>query len=186
VNGKITNFRVTSVRPYYRDEHTEIPSPVSNPSDDDFADEDCRPEPERPTATIPRRRGRPPGSKNKPKIATPMINITKEGWEAFVTQKELEDAQLAQKLRRKGKIITPGKPFELSNQAEIDGLIGRGVFRFEQFDPAKYDGIRIFKSRIVNEIKGKVTDKPYEKSRLMVQGYDDDGKLMILTQSPTI
>jgi hypothetical protein len=180
VNSKITNFRVTSVRPYYRNEHTEIPSSVSDPSDDDSANEDCRPEPERPTATIPRRRGRPPGSKNKPKIATPVINIMKEGWEAFITQKELENAQLAQKLRRKGKITTPDKPFELSNQAEIDGLIGRGVFRFKQFDPAKHNGIRIFKSRIVNKIKGKATDKPYEKSRFMVQDYGDDGKLMVL------
>jgi hypothetical protein len=92
VNGKITNFRVTSVRSYYRNEHTEIPSPVSDLSDDNSADEDCRPEPEKPTATIPRRRGRPPGSKNKPKIAIPVINITKEGWKAFITQKELENA----------------------------------------------------------------------------------------------
>jgi hypothetical protein len=59
-------------------------------------------------------------------------------------------------------------------------LIGRGVFRFEQFDPAKHDGIRIFKSRIVNEIKGKATNKPYEKSQLVMQGYGNDGKLMVL------
>jgi hypothetical protein len=89
-------------------------------------------------------------------------------WEEFVTQKKLEDAQFAEKLRREGKIITSGKPFELFNQTEIDGFIGRGVFRFEQYNPIKHDGIRIFKSRIINKIKGKGINKPYEKSRLMI------------------
>jgi len=35
-------------------------------------------------------------------------------------------------------------------------------------------------------VKGKTTDQPYEKSRLVIQGYADDGKKIILTQSPTI
>lgn len=38
---------------------------------------------------------------------------------------------------------------------------------------------------MVREIKGK-TEKPYEKPRLIVQGYNDAGKENILTQSPTI
>jgi hypothetical protein len=37
----------------------------------------------------------------------------------------------------------------------------------------------------VHEIKGKTT-VPYEKSRLVIQAYNDEGKEMILTQSPTI
>ena len=39
---------------------------------------------------------------------------------------------------------------------------------------------------MVHEIKGETTVKPYEKSRLIIQGYKDDGKRTILTQSPTI
>jgi hypothetical protein len=39
---------------------------------------------------------------------------------------------------------------------------------------------------MVNEIKGKATNTPFEKSRLVIQGYNDDGKEVILTQSPTI
>jgi hypothetical protein len=107
-------------------------------------------------------------------------------WEKFVTQKELEDAQLAEKLRREGKITTSGKPFELFDQTEINGLINRGVFRFEQYNPIKHDGIQIFKSRIMNEIKNKGTNKPYEKSRLMIQNYNNDGKLFVLIQNPII
>ena len=39
---------------------------------------------------------------------------------------------------------------------------------------------------MVNEIKGKATDTPFEKLRLVIQGYNNDGKEVILTQSPTI
>jgi len=39
---------------------------------------------------------------------------------------------------------------------------------------------------MVREIKGKGTNTPYEKSRLVIQGHSDDGKEFVLTQSPTI
>lgn len=106
--------------------------------------------------------------------------------QTFLTAKEAADAALAVDLRAQGKITTPGGPFEESAQQEIESLIGRGVFEFVPFDGQKFGGVRIFKSRIVNEVKGKTTSTPYEKSRLVVQGYGDDGKEAILTQSPTI
>ena len=63
--------------------------------------------------------------------------------------------------------------------------MSRGVFEFERYDEGLHGGIRIFKSRLVREVKGKTT-KPYEKSRLVIQGYHDHYKEAILTQSPTI
>ena len=39
---------------------------------------------------------------------------------------------------------------------------------------------------MVNKIKGKATDTPFKKSRLIIQGYNNDGKEVIFTQSPTI
>ena len=39
---------------------------------------------------------------------------------------------------------------------------------------------------MVNKVKGKATDTLFEKSRLVIQGFNDDGKEFILTQSPTI
>jgi hypothetical protein len=60
------------------------------------------------------------------------------------------------------------------------------VFEFVQYDPNKYSGIWIFNSRLVNEVKGKVTSTPYEKSRLVIQAYNDEEKELILTQLPTI
>ncbi|KAF1937344.1 hypothetical protein EJ02DRAFT_477004 [Clathrospora elynae] len=88
-------------------------------------------------------------------------------------------------LRNDGVINILGVPFEASNQKGIDDLVGRGMFSFELFDPTVHGGFRIFKSRMVCEVKGK-TMVPYKKSRLVVQGYNDEGKYEILTQSPTI
>ncbi len=44
----------------------------------------------------------------------------------------------------------------------------------------------IFNSRFVDEIKKEGTATAFEKSRLVVQAYNDHGKEVILTQSPTI
>ena len=92
---------------------------------------------------------------------------------------------MAVKLRNDGIITALGTPFEESDAKEITDLIGRGVFSFELFDEVQHGQYRLFKSRMVREIKGK-TDKPYEKSRLVIQGYNDHEKNEILTQSPTI
>ncbi|KAF7122850.1 hypothetical protein CNMCM5793_000960 [Aspergillus hiratsukae] len=117
------------------------------------------------------------------------LNAIQEGKEvsmALMTNKEQADMELSIKLRNEGVITTPGLPFEQSQNKEIKGLIAKGMFNFIQYDPAKHAGIRIFNSRLVNEIKGKATVTPFEKSQLVVQAYNDDGKEMILTQSPTI
>jgi hypothetical protein len=39
---------------------------------------------------------------------------------------------------------------------------------------------------MVNEVKSKGTNSPYEKSRIIIQGYSNDKKKMVLTQFPTI
>ncbi|KAM4066587.1 cwf18 domain containing protein [Hirsutella rhossiliensis] len=53
---------------------------------------------------------------------------------------------------------------------KITDLVGRGVFQFERYDQM---------------IKG-INTKPYEKSRLVIQGHNDFEKTTLLTQSPTI
>ncbi len=91
---------------------------------------------------------------------------------AYITTKEQADYELSLKLRRQGIITTSSEPFKLSNRKEIDALVTRRVFAFEQYDKQKHAG-RIFKSRIVREVKGKQTSTPYEKSRLVIQAYND-------------
>ncbi|KAF7577809.1 hypothetical protein PtrM4_020490 [Pyrenophora tritici-repentis] len=166
VNGP-TTFRSTVVKPYYRPDHL-----WSDPDAPHAPNEPHEPVAV-PPAVQPRRRGRPPGSKNKRKA------------HAYITKKEQDDLELAIKLRNDGVITTSGAPFEASDDQEISDLVGRGVFKFEQYDERLHSKIRIFKSRLVREVKGKTT-KPYEKSRLVIQGYQDHGKETILTQSPTI
>ncbi|KAI0998086.1 hypothetical protein K3495_g10103 [Podosphaera aphanis] len=73
----------------------------------------------------------------------------------FISLKESNDLKLSQELRSKGVITTPGKPFELSRRKEIDGLIARQVFKFLSYDQNTMQGIRLFRSRFVDEIKGK-------------------------------
>jgi hypothetical protein len=104
----------------------------------------------------------------------------------FITRKKQADIELSIKLRKDGVITTLGGLFERSQRQEINGLIARGVFEFVQYDPIKHSGIRIFNSRLVNKIKGKTTNTPFEKSRLVVQAYNNKGKELILTQSLTI
>jgi len=82
------------------------------------------------------------------------------------------------------KISTPGLPFEESDRAELEDLLGAGVLKPVHYN--EHAKTRIFKSRLVREIKDKNTNAPREKSRLVVQGYGDEDKYEILTQSPTI
>jgi hypothetical protein len=98
-----------------------------------------------------------------------------------MTNKEQADMELSVKLREEGTITTPGLPFEQSQTKEIEGLIARGVFEFVQYDPSQHAGVRIFNSRLVNKVKGKAIDMPFEKSRLVVQAYNNKGKEIILT-----
>jgi reverse transcriptase-like protein len=106
--------------------------------------------------------------------------------EVFLAEKEARDRQTSIELRAKGVITTPGGPFIFSRRKEIDGLLARGVFELISGDSPEIGDARIFGSRLVDEVKGKGTATPYEKSRLVVQAFNDEGKKTVLTQSPTI
>jgi len=67
-------------------------------------------------------------------------------------------------------------PFSESRRKEINGLLEKEVF--EVIDIATIPGgVRIFNSRCVDEIKNPGTDKAFEKSRPVVQAYNDQGKI---------
>ena len=48
------------------------------------------------------------------------------------------------------------------------------------------EGMRIFNSRFIDEVKNSSMDQAFEKSHLIVQVYNDTEKNFMLTQSPTI
>jgi hypothetical protein len=80
---------------------------------------------------------------------------------------------------------TPEHQFAESRRKEINGLMEKGVFEaidLKDIPP----GVRIFNLRFVDEIKNPGTDKAFEKSRLVVQAYNDANKSLVLTESPTI
>ena len=106
----------------------------------------------------------------------------------FVCLRERERScyDLAVKLRREGKITTPGEPFSLADDTEIQGLMDNGVLVVEHYDESVHGGIRVFDSRMVHEVKNATTDHPYEKSCLVCCGHSDRGKKYIITQSSTI
>ena len=87
---------------------------------------------------------------------------------AFIIAKEKADFKLAKQLQKEGHIIALGAPFQVSNKQEINGLIIKGVFKFEKHNPIKFNRVRIFKLRIVNKIKGKATDALFKKLRLVI------------------
>jgi hypothetical protein len=106
------------------------------------------------------------------------------GTQAFLTEKEKGDLNLARQLQKDGIITTPGLPFKESDRTEIDALIANSTFKILKYNPEVHYR-RIFNLRLVQEIKGKNT-QPYKKSRLVLAGHSDQGKEEILTQSPTI
>jgi hypothetical protein len=75
--------------------------------------------------------------------------------------------------------------YDASRQKELNGLLEKGVFEICDLGDVP-QGVRLFNSRFVDEVKFPGTDKAFEKSRLVVQAYNDQEKELVLTQSPTI
>jgi hypothetical protein len=70
--------------------------------------------------------------------------------------------------------------FSTSCQKELTSLLEKGVFEVVKLVDVP-DGIRLFNSRFVDEIKNPRTDLAFEKSRLVVQAYNDEEKKLVLT-----
>jgi hypothetical protein len=75
--------------------------------------------------------------------------------------------------------------FVAFRQKKINDLIEKNVFRSVSKIDVSSD-VRIFNSRFVDEIKHLDIDKAFEKSRLVVQRFNDQNKNLILTQSSII
>jgi O-acetyl-ADP-ribose deacetylase (regulator of RNase III) len=70
-------------------------------------------------------------------------------------------------------------------QKEINDLIEKDVFQSVDKNEVSLD-VRIFNSRFVDEIKHFDIDKAFEKSRLVMQTFNDQNKNLILIQSSII
>ena len=82
-------------------------------------------------------------------------------------------------------LLQDDSQFKSSREAEIAGLLEKGVF--DVIPRSKVpDGVCIFNSRFVDEVKNKGTGYETKKSRLVVQAYNDEEKHIVLTQSSNI
>jgi hypothetical protein len=72
--------------------------------------------------------------------------------------------------------------FAESRRKEINDLLKRQVFEIITISEV-LKNVRIFNFRFVDEIKHSDISQAYEKSRLMIQTYNDHEKTLILTQA---
>ena len=72
-----------------------------------------------------------------------------------------------------------------SKQKKINDLLKKIFFEFVN-ERDVLSNIRVFNARFVNEIKNENTKKTYEKSRLIIQTYNDSEKNQIFIQSSII
>jgi hypothetical protein len=75
--------------------------------------------------------------------------------------------------------------FADSRRKEINDLLKRQIFELIIISEVPKN-VRIFNSRFVDEIKHFDTSQAYEKSRLVIQTYNDHEKTLMLTQAFTI
>ena len=59
----------------------------------------------------------------------------------------------------------------------------RKVFKFKKYNPIKFNRVYIFKLKIVNKIKGKAINALFKNLRLIIWGYNNNSKKVILMQS---
>ena len=193
----ITDFRSTVVKPYLRDETGEN---AGNVADEENTDHE---------GVISENAGFEEISVNAGPEEISQVNMGPEG----ISQSQVEGAPLSNPspTRSRGRprklpmryrdgeadisiflqddsqndqLLQPA-PFVESRRKEINGFFEKGCF--EVVSAANLSrGIRIFNSRFVDEIKNIGTADAYEKSRLMMQAYNDEGKIEVLTQAPTI
>jgi hypothetical protein len=175
-----TNFRSTVVKPYHRDD-----APEEDTSEEDNDAEVLLPDPA-PDSTPASTTTLPP-SRRIPTVVIPTPRPQRERRPPRHYGDTLvqDDDVVLYLIEDKVYIGLKSTPFTESRQKEIRGLLEREVFEvvLPNQVPA---GVRIFNARFVDEVKNAGTDKAFEKSRLVVQAYNDEDKLLVLTESPTI
>ena len=200
--SKPTEFQSTTVKPYHQSEpkSDSKSDPKSNSKSDPKSDSKSEPETEpeeednnqgqnNKEPEEPRRnpqRGRQPLNRFRQNVMDTTVYLgdcinpkNKRG----NNEKVRKTAKNPDNKKRGKTTITPETPkpsFIKSRRKEIDGLLTKGAFELAHESEVPV-GTRIFGSRFVDEVKNSGTAKVFEKSRLVVQAYNDQGKDLILT-----
>ncbi|EEA24070.1 conserved hypothetical protein [Talaromyces marneffei ATCC 18224] len=169
-----TKFRSTVVKPYYKD-------------DDSEQQDEEQPAPEKAPTTaplnvlpLPSRVVIPPYKPDDTEAQPPRPQR-----EHRLPSRYRDDVTHLQQIAGLFLQIASDGQFDESRRREVTGLLERGVFVAVNYEDIPLEA-RIYGFRFVDEVKNKGTDKAFEKSRLVVQAYNDKDKEFVLTQSPTI
>ena len=73
-------------------------------------------------------------------------------------------------------LIENSPQFTASKQKKINDFLKKRIFKLADKNDVSSD-IRIFNARFVNKIKNENTEKTYEKSRFVIQTYNDSKKI---------
>lgn len=168
-----TLFRSTAVKPYYRDPAEEI-DPEAEMEDDLEGHSDTGGDIDL---------GVPRGYDNDIPLPVPAAPVKRGRGRPrkYPLLQGVADIEVHLQYHEKGY----DTQFDASRLKELTGLLEKGVFEIVTFAEVP-QGVRLFNSRFVDEVKFQGTDKAFEKSRLVVQAYNDGEKDLVLTQSPTI
>ena len=164
-----TDFRSTTVKPYLRIRT----GPESEP-ESDIEEEQPVEQPSENTILPPPKPG--PGRPRKTPLENTILPPVKRGrgrprkHPLPATDTSIADIS----------IFVQDTLFENSRRSKINGLLKKGVFEPVNIEDVP-QGVRIFNSRFVDKIKHPGTNKAFEKSRLVVQAYNDQGKDLVLT-----
>ncbi len=200
-----TKFRSTTIKSYYDDhvdlensplsisitdlnsliiatvsESSNMPSPndQSQPDDQFAASDDQESEPETSSDSSKRGRGRPrkyfASAAYLSFVFSTTVDLALASVSLFAVASKLDSI-----------VHTALSQFAAFRQKEINDLIEKDVFQSVRTDDVSLD-VRIFNFRFVDEIKHLDIDKAFEKSRLVVQTFNDQNKNLVLTQSSTI
>ena len=107
----------------------------------------------------------------------------------FFRAPEYDDANADSHTYNSNASETPAhkeKQFEHSRQLEINTLLDNGVIRPVSIDSIDTSNATVFGSRFVDKVKNAGTEEAYEKSRLVIQAWNDRGRESILTQAPSV
>ena len=83
------------------------------------------------------------------------------------------------------KSIPPPTNFQASRLKELNGLLEKGIFEIIHIDDLSIKA-RVFENHFMNQVKNEGIEKAFEKSRLIIQTFNDSKKQKILTQAPII
>ena len=161
-----TDFRTTSVKPYYSEDTATNDNHQPEPS----------PHPEHSTQPEPDNQPQPNNVRRQPERTRRLPARYRDDLDPEVVEQAI--VWLTTETFMTNTVSQ-------AREKELHDLLERTVFVIVDHSDVPKD-TRIFGTRWVDTIKNEGTPNAFAKARLVVQAYKDQGKRSVLTQSPTI